>query len=162
MQEHLGVAGVLPPGNAPGEKKWMMRTKKPARPDLKLTSGKGLEDLNIPLETLIDNCVKDVPVLAFVKGTKEMPQCGFSHKMMSLLNVIAPEYEVVNVLDEVYNPGVREAIKAYSAWPTIPQLYVGGEFIGGADIVEEMVGSGDLQTMIREQMDKKKAKNAAA
>lgn len=59
------------------------------------------------------------------------PQCGFSYKLLSILNESKVEYDVVNVLDELYNPGLREAIKAYSAWPTIPQLYVKGEFIGG-------------------------------
>ncbi|CAG9465148.1 unnamed protein product [Pedinophyceae sp. YPF-701] len=148
MQEHLNEAGALPPGNNPGEKRWQMRAKKPARPDLKLTSGKGLADLNVPLEKLIDECIKATPVIAFVKGTKEMPQCGFSHRMMLTLNNLGADYEVVNVLDEVYNPGVREAIKEYSAWPTIPQLYIQGEFVGGADVVDEMLVSGELQEML--------------
>ena len=61
------------------------------------------------------------------------------------------DFEVVNVLDEQYNPGLRDTIKAYSQWPTIPQLYVGGEFVGGADIVEEMHGSGELRSLLQQQ-----------
>jgi glutaredoxin-related protein len=68
-----------------------------------------------------------------------------------MLNDLKADYEVVNVLDDFHNPGLRDAIKAYSQWPTIPQLYVGGEFVGGADIVEEMAGSGELQLMLRKE-----------
>lgn len=84
-------------------------------------------------------------VVAFIKGTRSQPQCGFSHKMLTILNESRTDYEVVNVLDEFHNPGLREAIKQYSQWPTIPQLYVSGEFVGGSDIVEEMQGNGELQ-----------------
>lgn len=65
--------------------------------------------------------------------------------MLTILNESRTDYEVVNVLDDFHNPGLREAIKQYSQWPTIPQLYVSGEFVGGSDIVEEMQGNGELQ-----------------
>jgi Grx4 family monothiol glutaredoxin len=87
-------------------------------------------------------------VVAFIKGTRSQPQCGFSHKLLTILNDSRADYEVVNVLDEFYNPGLREAIKSYSMWPTIPQLYVGGEFVGGSDIVEEMQGNGQLAQLL--------------
>jgi glutaredoxin-related protein len=61
-------------------------------------------------------------VVAFVKGTRNQPQCGFSYKVLSMLNEVGANYEVLNVLDETYNPGLREAIKSYSQWPTIPQV----------------------------------------
>lgn len=64
-------------------------------------------------------------VVAFIKGTRTQPQCGFSHKMLTLLNTLKADYEVVNVLDDVHNPGLRDAIKNYSQWPTIPQVCVG-------------------------------------
>jgi glutaredoxin-related protein len=139
-------------------------------------------------------------VVAFVKGTRTQPACGFSHKMMTILNENKADYEVVNVLDEVWewgevwgvgdtprrsaargcearsrltpsgpkpqtlkpqtptlhahtqiaNPGLRDAIKTFSQWPTIPQLYVGGEFLGGADIVDQMNASGELATVLKE------------
>lgn len=89
-------------------------------------------------------------MVAFVKGTRSQPQCGFSYKMLQILNDSRTDYEVVNVLDDFHNPGLREAIKQYSQWPTIPQLYVGGEFVGGSDIVEEMQASGDLSKVLSE------------
>lgn len=88
-------------------------------------------------------------VVAFVKGSRSQPQCGFSYKMLTILNDLRTDYEVVNVLDDFHNPGLREAIKQYSQWPTIPQLYVSGEFVGGSDIVEQMQASGELQDLIK-------------
>eukprot|EP00882_Tetradesmus_deserticola_P003892 GHRQ01004116.1.p1 GENE.GHRQ01004116.1~~GHRQ01004116.1.p1 ORF type:complete len:270 (+),score=88.33 GHRQ01004116.1:208-1017(+) len=149
MEEALADTGGIPPGNAPGETKWQSRSARP-KADIKLTAGKAI---NVPIEQLIEQVVKSNKVVAFVKGTRSAPQCGFSHKMMSILNDMRTDYEVVNVLDEFHNPGLRDAIKEYSQWPTIPQLYVGGEFVGGSDIVEQMVGSGELQLVLRgEQM----------
>lgn len=87
-------------------------------------------------------------VVAFVKGTRSQPQCGFSFKMLQILNDARTDYEVVNVLDDFHNPGLREAIKQYSQWPTIPQLYVSGEFVGGSDIVEEMQANGELRQVL--------------
>ena len=93
--------------------------------------------------------VRGNSVVAFIKGTRTAPQCGFSHKVLTILSEVAgPDFEVVNVLDDVYNPGLREAIKEYSQWPTIPQVYVAGEFVGGADIVEQMHGSGELRELL--------------
>jgi Grx4 family monothiol glutaredoxin len=88
--------------------------------------------------------VKTKRVVAFIKGTRTAPECGFSHQVLHLLNQSKVEYETVNVLDVIHNPGLREAIKVYSEWPTIPQVYVDGEFIGGADIVIEMGEKGEL------------------
>lgn len=87
-------------------------------------------------------------VVAFIKGTRSQPQCGFSHKLLTILNDSRADYEVVNVLDDFHNPGLREAIKTYSQWPTIPQLYVAGEFVGGSDIVEQMQASGELAQLL--------------
>ncbi|KAF8058886.1 GRXS16 [Scenedesmus sp. PABB004] len=140
MEEALAETGGVPPGNLPGEQRWQSRAARP-KADIKLTAGKAI---NVPIETLIDQVVKSNKVVAFVKGTRSAPQCGFSHKMMTLLNDARADYEVVNVLDDFHNPGLREAIKSYSQWPTIPQLYVGGEFVGGSDIVEAMAASGEL------------------
>jgi Grx4 family monothiol glutaredoxin len=101
-------------------------------------------------------------VVAFIKGTRSQPQCGFSHKMLTMLNESRADYEVVNVLDDFHNPGLREAIKQYSMWPTIPQLYVSGEFVGGSDIVEEMQVSGELQKVLSEAKVPAPAATAAA
>ena len=80
-------------------------------------------------------------VVLFMKGTPDSPRCGFSATVVRLLNDVRTPYTSVDVLQD---PELREAIKQYSSWPTIPQLYVDGEFIGGCDIVEELYASGDL------------------
>jgi monothiol glutaredoxin len=89
----------------------------------------------------IDEIVKSTPVVLFMKGSKSFPQCGFSAAVVQILNRLVPDYKTVNVLAD---PAVREGVKAYSSWPTIPQLYIGGEFVGGSDIVKELYASGEL------------------
>ncbi|KAK9815477.1 hypothetical protein WJX72_004365 [[Myrmecia] bisecta] len=147
VQEAVQASGAIPPGNAPGEKLWTTRRSR-AKPEIKLTPGKGIQDLTCSVSDLIDQVVKGNKVVAFVKGTRTEPQCGFSHKVLTLLNENRADYEVVNVLDDQYNPGLRDELKTYSQWPTIPQLYVDGEFVGGADIVEQMHVSGELRTLL--------------
>jgi len=89
----------------------------------------------------IERLVNDSHVVLFMKGTREAPQCGFSMQVVRLLDQLLPSYETVDVLSD---PSIRDGIKEYSEWPTIPQLYVGGEFLGGCDIVKEMYGNGEL------------------
>jgi Grx4 family monothiol glutaredoxin len=151
VQDAVQASGVIPPGNAPGEKRWQQRRPRAARPEIRLTPGKGLADLTCTVVELVDQVVKTAPVVAFVKGTRTQPQCGFSHKVLTILTeTCGGDFEVVNVLDEIYNPGLRDAIKEYSQWPTIPQVFVGGEFIGGADIVEQMHEAGELKALVRQ------------
>ncbi|MCP4818093.1 MAG: Grx4 family monothiol glutaredoxin [Shimia sp.] len=92
----------------------------------------------------IDETVKASDVVLFMKGTKDMPQCGFSSRVAGVLNYMCVDYTDVNVLAD---EGVRQGIKDYSDWPTIPQLYIKGEFVGGCDIITEMVLSSELDTM---------------
>jgi len=147
IQAAVEQTGSIPPGNAPGEKKWQQRRPRGVKPEIRLTPGKGVDDLTCSIEDLIDQVVKTNRVVAFVKGTRTEPACGFSYKVLTMLSEVAgQEFEVVNVLDDVYNPGLRDAIKTYSQWPTIPQVFVEGEFIGGADIVEQMHASGELRS----------------
>ncbi len=87
-------------------------------------------------------------VVLFMKGTKDFPQCGFSGRVTQILGYLGVPFKDINVLAD---QNVREGIKAYTNWPTIPQLYVKGEFVGGADIVSEMFQSGDLQTFLTEK-----------
>ena len=87
-------------------------------------------------------------VVLYMKGNKSMPQCGFSSKVAGVLNYIGVEYEDINVLDDEV---VRQGIKDFSDWPTIPQLYVEGEFIGGCDIITEMALSGELDNLFEEK-----------
>jgi monothiol glutaredoxin len=87
-------------------------------------------------------------VVLFMKGTKTMPQCGFSMQVAQILSHLGVDFKDINVLEDM---SVREGIKAYSNWPTIPQLYVKGEFIGGCDIVREMFQAGELQDLLKQK-----------
>lgn len=152
IERAVEETGSIPPGNAPGETMWTQRKRRIAKQEIKLTPGKGLDDLTCSITDLIDQVVKTNRVVAFVKGTRYEPACGFSYKVLTTLTEISgQDFEVVNVLDEVYNPGLRDAIKDYSQWPTIPQVYVEGEFIGGADIIEEMHSAGELAELLKKQ-----------
>ncbi len=93
----------------------------------------------------IDKAVKEHDIILFMKGTPEFPQCGFSQRVAAILDSFGVRYVAVNVL---LDPAVRQGIKDYSDWPTIPQLYIGGEFIGGCDIVSEMYESGELKALL--------------
>ena len=84
-------------------------------------------------------------VVLFMKGTKTMPQCGFSMQVAQILDHLGVDFKDINVLEDM---SVRDGVKAYSNWPTIPQLYVKGEFVGGCDIVREMFQAGELQEML--------------
>ena len=96
----------------------------------------------------IDNEVKSNDVVLFMKGTPQFPMCGFSGQVVQILDYVGVPYKGVNVLE---NDGLRQGIKTYSNWPTIPQLYVKGEFVGGCDIVREMFQSGELQSYLTEK-----------
>lgn len=87
------------------------------------------------------------PVLLFMKGTPDFPQCGFSATAVKALNAVGAKFDTVNIFEE---PELREALKTYSNWPTYPQLYVKGELIGGCDIIVEMYKSGELQKVLGE------------
>jgi monothiol glutaredoxin len=92
----------------------------------------------------IETLLKDHRVVLFMKGNRQQPMCGFSAAATNTLNELLPEYHTVNVLDD---PEIREGIKAYGEWPTIPQLYVDGDLVGGADIIRPMYTSGELHTL---------------
>lgn len=98
-------------------------------------------------EAQIKETVAGNDVVLFMKGTKEMPQCGFSSRVAGVLNFMGVDFSDVNVLAD---DGIRQGIKDYSDWPTIPQLYVKGEFVGGCDIITEMTLSGELDTLFSE------------
>ena len=93
----------------------------------------------------IDELVKRNDVVLFMKGTALFPQCGFSSRAIAILDHLGAGYETVDVLQD---PEIRNGIKEYSDWPTIPQLYVKGEFVGGSDIMMEMYESGELQQLV--------------
>lgn len=102
------------------------------------------EDTNARIRKLVD----DNNVVLFMKGTPLFPQCGFSNRAISILTHLGVDFESVDVLQD---QEVRQGIKAFSDWPTIPQLYVKGEFIGGSDIMMEMYESGELSQLLEER-----------
>ncbi|NJM75082.1 MAG: Grx4 family monothiol glutaredoxin [Acaryochloridaceae cyanobacterium RU_4_10] len=97
------------------------------------------------LKARIDELVKSNKVIVFMKGSKLMPQCGFSNNAVQILNSFGVPYETVDVLAD---PDIRQGIKEYSNWPTIPQVYINGEFVGGSDVLVELYQQGELQPMI--------------
>ena len=98
-------------------------------------------DVNERIETQL----KDNPVLLYMKGTPDFPQCGFSGQTVAALKAVGKPFAYVNIFED---PEMREALKQYSNWPTYPQLYVNGELIGGCDIVVEMYHSGELKKLL--------------
>ena len=96
----------------------------------------------------IETLVNSSPVMVFMKGTKLMPQCGFSNNVVQILHALGVSFETFDVLSD---PEIRQGIKEFSDWPTIPQLYVKGEFVGGSDIMMEMYEAGELADLMRDK-----------
>ena len=96
----------------------------------------------------IDEIVKSKDIVLFMKGTALFPQCGFSSRAVAILDHLGVQFDTVDVLQD---PEIRQGIKDYSDWPTVPQLYVKGEFVGGSDIMMEMFEAGELQTLLDEK-----------
>ena len=114
--------------------------------------------LSPELKARIDEIIASNQVVVFMKGNRNFPQCGFSASVVQILNGLVDEYATVNVLAD---PDIRQGIKDYSNWPTIPQLYVKGEFVGGCDIIREMFQAGELQQTLKDKGVAVKAGNAA-
>jgi monothiol glutaredoxin len=100
------------------------------------------------IEQFIDNEVKGNDVVVFMKGTPQFPMCGFSGQVVQILDYLGVPYKGINVLE---SDDLRQGIKAYAQWPTIPQLYVKGEFVGGCDIIREMFQAGELQSLFKDK-----------
>ncbi|XP_027336331.1 bifunctional monothiol glutaredoxin-S16, chloroplastic [Abrus precatorius] len=147
MEEYIKVSGKVPPGNESGNATWVRQAPK-RKPDLRLTPGRHMQ-LTVPLEDLIDKLVKENKVVAFIKGSRSAPLCGFSQRVVAILENEGVDYESVNVLDEEYNYGLRETLKKYSNWPTFPQIFLDGELVGGCDILTSMYEKGELATVFK-------------
>ncbi len=93
----------------------------------------------------IDTLLKDNKIMVFMKGDKMMPQCGFSNQVVQIFNILGVPYETLDVLAD---GEIRQGIKEYSNWPTIPQVYINGEFIGGSDVLTQLYQKGELQQMV--------------
>jgi len=100
------------------------------------------------IKTLIQNTINDNDVCLFMKGTPDAPQCGFSMAVSNMLKILEVNFKGINVLE---SKELREGIKKFSDWPTIPQLYIKKEFVGGCDIIKEMYESGDLKKVLKEK-----------
>ena len=100
------------------------------------------------VKDLINNEITDNEVCLFMKGTPDAPQCGFSMAVSNMLKILEVNYKGINVLE---NSSLREGIKEFSEWPTIPQLYIKSEFVGGCDIVKEMYESGELKKILKDK-----------
>ena len=100
------------------------------------------------IDDFIDTSVKSNDIFLFMKGTPDFPQCGFSGQIVQILNYLGVDYKSANVLED---NELREGIKVYTNWPTIPQLYVKGEFVGGCDIVREMFQNNELQSLFTDK-----------
>ncbi len=107
-----------------------------------------MNDATDPVQSFIEKTITDNPVVLFMKGVPDAPQCGFSSLVVQVLDHLGVDFVGVNVLQDTI---LRDGIKAFTDWPTIPQLYVKGEFIGGADIVKEMFAAGELKLLMTEQ-----------
>ncbi len=104
------------------------------------------ENKKLDLNSRLKNLVGSAPIMLFMKGTPDMPQCGFSANVVRILNGFNVSYNAFNILSDM---DIREGLKQYSNWPTYPQLYVKGELIGGNDIVTEMLNSGELEQVLK-------------
>ncbi|HEY9742446.1 MAG TPA: Grx4 family monothiol glutaredoxin [Coleofasciculaceae cyanobacterium] len=97
------------------------------------------------LKERLDKLVNQNKIMVFMKGNKLMPQCGFSNNVVQILNTLGVPYETIDVLDDYE---IRQGIKEYSNWPTIPQVYINGEFVGGSDVLIELYQQGELQQLV--------------
>eukprot|EP00899_Mesostigma_viride_P012283 jgi/Mesvir1/21055/Mv16544-RA.1 len=101
------------------------------------------------LKQALDDFVNSNKIVLFMKGTRQFPQCGFSNTCVQILNTLSVPYETVNILED---ESLRSGLKVYSSWPTFPQLYIGGEFVGGCDITIELYQNGELKEMVEKAM----------
>jgi monothiol glutaredoxin len=121
--------------------------RRPAR-EGETAGGSPQKEAKMSIDQFIDNEVKSNDVVLFMKGTPQFPQCGFSGQVVQILDHIGVGYKGLNVLESA---DLRNGIKVYSNWPTIPQLYVKGEFVGGCDIIREMFQAGELQQLFADK-----------
>lgn len=101
--------------------------------------------MSTDLATQIQETIKNHPIMVFMKGTPETPQCGFSARVVDILNQYGKPYASANIL---LDPAIREEVSKQSNWPTIPQVFINGEFVGGCDILQEMHGRGEIQPLL--------------
>ena len=150
MLEHLATnEGRLPHGNVQGNTLWSDRSTRTSKKNLTLTNGLCT---NLPDAEILEACrevVKLHKTVVFIKGTRNEPECGFSNRVCRMLDDMLVEYESVDTLDEIHNHNLRNVLKQFGNWPTIPQVYHNGEFLGGHDILDELQKSGKLAAIFQ-------------
>ena len=104
------------------------------------------QNKNQDIKTRIENLINSAPIMLFMKGTADMPQCGFSANVVKILNHVGVSFNTFNILSDM---DIRDGVKQYSSWPTYPQLYVQGQLIGGNDIITEMMNNGELEQALK-------------
>jgi monothiol glutaredoxin len=104
------------------------------------------QNKSLDLNTRITNLIGSAPIMLFMKGTPEMPQCGFSANVCKILNHVGVSYNTFNILSDM---DIREGVKNFSNWPTYPQLYIKGQLVGGNDIITEMMNNGELEQALK-------------
>lgn len=143
VMAHYEHGPGVPPGNSDEAPIW--REEDLYQPNVFFPPNTDLE----MVPSAIKRILRDHKVVLFMKGTRNDPKCGFSKRTVEILDgLLEQRFVCVDVLDEIRNRGLRDEIKKFSEWPTIPQLYVNGDFLGGADIVQSMMGSGELATLL--------------
>lgn len=144
MTQHVQQHGIVPPGNRPDDPAFTTAgPKKANKAEIVVddAAGDGVKER-------LASTVAAHAVVAFIKGTRREPECGFSQQLVSILEQCGADYEVVNCMDDRY-PELMDAVKDFSEWPTLPQLYANGEFLGGVEIVAEMHEKGELRRELR-------------
>lgn len=106
-----------------------------------------MNEMNSALKKQFDDIINNNKVVLFMKGDRDFPQCGFSAKVVQILDMLGTDFKDINVLDDM---AIRQGIKEYSDWPTIPQLYINKTFVGGCDIISEAFQSGELKNMLKD------------
>jgi glutaredoxin-related protein len=119
MEEHINTTTKVHLGNVNGNMTWIAKKPRQAKLDILFTLGPHVK-FNVSTEDFIDKVVKEYNVVVYIKGTWTTSQCGFSHRVLTIPNYLGIDYETLNMLDEDHNPNVKEAIKKYNEWPTIP------------------------------------------
>ena len=151
IQYCIDLTGGAPPGNTREGEIWRAKAAdvRRAKPNIQFAEDLAAKNDTALAVAEIKRLVAAHTVVLFIKGTRQAPQCGFTDATVALFDQLGVDYECIDCLDEERNPGLREAIKELSVWPTIPQVYIGGEFTGGADVCRELAESGELQEVIR-------------
>eukprot|EP00929_Paragymnodinium_shiwhaense_P090163 TRINITY_DN5035_c0_g1_i1.p1 TRINITY_DN5035_c0_g1~~TRINITY_DN5035_c0_g1_i1.p1 ORF type:complete len:484 (+),score=111.18 TRINITY_DN5035_c0_g1_i1:97-1548(+) len=161
LRDYIQAGGAVPPGNLPegsegSDDRW--RNKAGQRAPLDLSGVRGINNEEDALDA-VKNAVAVHPVVLFMKGTPASPRCGFSARSAGILNRVGVPYDTVNVMDDEANPGVREAVKKFGSFPTIPQMYIKGELVGGADIITDLFEAGELKAMMKAAVNGESAAN---